>query len=777
MLRKDILRKKSITITLFLFTMLSAMLAAGGTNMIMELTNSMTGLFQKSKVPHFVQMHAGALDPAEIDTWGASHPLVKTSQTAEMIPIDGSSIKMGNNLTAENNSVMDILLVKQNRTFDFLLNLDSRIIQVSEGEIAIPVYYMQLYNMEIGDKVTISNPEQDWEFTVVDFVRDVQMSPSIIHSKRLVLHEADLDALKQGFHEVEYLIEFRLTDISKLNEFRNAYQSSDLPQKGPAIEYPLIKTLNALTDGMVAAVVLLVSLLLVIIALLCIRFTILAVMEEDYREIGVMKALGIGPRIIARIYLLKYAAVAATASAAGYAVSLFLNPLLTANIMLYMGTAPKPIWLHVFPIAAVVLIFLIIVIFCMAALRKFNRISAVEALRSGSIGEAQSRANSITLNKNGLSYINVPVFLGAKDVFGRFKQYGILGLVFLLSSFILIVPVNFLNTVRSPDFINYLGIERSDIRIDLQQSEHIVKDFERVIGYLEQDRDVERFSPVVTSKLKVINSEGIEENLAVEIGDFTVFPLEYLQGTAPMHDNEIALSYLNSKELHKDVGDPVRLVINGQENEMTVSGIYQDITNGGRTAKALLPFQAETVIWYKVSVDMKPHVELSTKMGEYAQMFYPAKVTDLEGYLAQTLGNTIEQLQLLTYVAVGIALFAAVLMTSLFLNMLLAKDSSQIAIMRSIGFSGTEIRTQYVTRALLVLGIGLLAGTLTANTIGQSMVSALLSFMGVSQLRFTIDPVQAYLQCPLALIMVVTLTAILNTVSIHKSSIAGMNAE
>ena len=40
------------------------------------------------------------------------------------------------------------------------------------------------------------------------------------------------------------------------------------------------------------AVILLVSAAAVLIALLCIRFALLAEIEEDYREIGVMKALG-----------------------------------------------------------------------------------------------------------------------------------------------------------------------------------------------------------------------------------------------------------------------------------------------------------------------------------------------------------------------------------------------------------------------------------------------------------------------------------------------------
>lgn len=38
---------------------------------------------------------------------------------------------------------------------------------------------------------------------------------------------------------------------------------------------------------------------------------------------------------------------------------------------------------------------------------------------------------------------------------------------------------------------------------------------------------------------------------------------------------------------------------------MTVSGIYQDVTNGGKTAKAILPMEMEQVIWFTVNINLK----------------------------------------------------------------------------------------------------------------------------------------------------------------------------
>lgn len=772
-LKKDFSRKTRITIVLFIFVLLSALLVASGSDMIMELANSLNYLFIKSDAPHFVQMHAGEIDQAAIDRWTTTNKLVKRQQTAEMINIDGSNIYIGNSETPEKNSVMDISFVKQNQLFDFLLDLENQIIEVSHGEIAVPIYYMQEKDLNIGDKVLVSNQVFEMEFTVVDFVRDAQMNPSVVSSKRFVINEADFEILKKNIGELEYLIEFQLIDSSKISEFSTAYQSTSLPKTGPAVDYNLFKTLNALTDGIVAALIILVSLLINIVALLCLGFTILSTIEEDYREIGVMKAIGIQQHDVKKIYLAKYVVMAALASVLGYLGSLFLSRLFTANIMLYIGAAPKSILQYIIPIIAVSLIFLIVISYCTLILRRFNRITAVEALRSGNMGETQVNKGFLPLHKS--NFFNVNVFLGIRDVAQRFKMYRLLFFVFFVCTFIIIIPINFLNTIQSPSFITYMGIGRSDIRIDLRYSDDVAERFNEMNTYIQNDKDVERFSPFVTSQFKVINSEGVQENISVETGDFTIFPLEYLSGVAPTKTNEIALSYLNSQEFNKTIGDTLRLVVDGREQQMVVCGIYQDVTNGGRTAKATLPFNKASVLWYVVAVDVKK--DISTKIDEYTKAFYPAKVTHLEGYVAQTFGNTMEQLKLITVVASVIAIFVSILITSLFLKMLIAKDYSQIAIMKSIGASLQDTRIQYVTRALVVLNIGIIVGTIISNTFGQNLVSAVMSQMGASEIRFVIEPLQAYVLSPLALMIVVTITTLISIASIKETSIARMIVE
>ncbi|MDN4601934.1 ABC transporter permease [Paenibacillus sp. F6_3S_P_1C] len=774
MLRNELMRKKGINIALFVFILLAALLMSSGTRMIMELTSSIHYLFTESKTPHVVQMHAGELDETKVNEWAQANEMVEKHQIVEMINIDGSHLFFG--AEAEKNSIMDIDFVVQNQNFDFLLNLDSEIVQVNDGEIAVPVYYFQQKKLKIGDSINIKDNSFTRTYKIVDFVRDAQMNPSIIHSKRFVISQGEFQSLKQNTGETEYLIEFRLKDPQMINDFTQAYQNTNLPNAGPVVNYSLFQLLNALTDGVVAAVVILVSLILIVIAVLSIRFTMLATIEEDYREISIMKAIGISERDIKKLYLSKYVVMAGLGSIIGYFTSLLVNRLLMSNMMLYIGTAPKT-WLHyVITLFAAVIIFAIVVFFCNRVLRRFNHISAVEALRSGSLGETRMSPNRLSLSKN--RWLSVPVFLGLKDIIQRLNMFRLLLFVFIISSFIMIVPVNFLNTLQAPSFISYMGVGQSDIRIDLRHSEDIEQRYSELIEYIQKDTNVLKYSAFVTSQFKVLNSEGGYDHLSVETGDFNVFPLSYVKGVAPKNENEIALSDANSNEMKKKTGDTLILLVNGKEKTMTVSGIYQDVTNGGKTAKARLPYNQDRVLWYVLSLDLKDDGStISDKIAEYAQTFAPAKVTDLQGYLYQTLGGTIHQLKLVTVLALVVALLVTILITSLFLKMLVAKDSGDIAILKSLGFPISSIQFKYVAMSLIVLGVGVLIGTVLSNTAGQLMISLIMAYFGASHIVFVIDPLKSYVLCPLLLAATIICTAIISIQSIKESSISKMIAE
>jgi len=771
-LKNDLLRKKIITVAVFVFIMLSALLMASGTNLLINLNNSLNNLFKQAAVPHFVQSHAGKIDQERIDEWSSDNRYVQKQQTVEMINIPGEEIYI-NGGGSESDTLMDLGFVKQNKSFDFLLNLNNEVIKVDQGEIAVPIYYMKRRNLSTGDKLKIKGEGFEFNFIIKSFVRDAQMNPSIISSKRFVVNKADFRSLKQVTGEKEYLISFRLNERGDIQKFSNEYTRANLPQKGPTIVYNLLKVMNGMTDGLIAAVIILISLLLNIVALLCLRFIILLTLEEDYKDIGVMKAIGVRTFAVKKIYISKYLTIAFTASVIGYLFSFPVNRIFMKNVTLYTGKAPTSLVESILPLLGGLIIAVIVVVFSLIVLRRFKNISAVEAIRMGNTGGSYANKGRLALHRN--KWLNNNVFLGLRDVFLRFRLYIILFIVFILCTFIIIVPINFLNTVQSPNFVTYMGMGRSDIIMDLRQSDQILRRFETMKAYIKEDREVEKYASSVTCKFKIINQEGVPESTYVETGDFTAFPVDYLKGEAPLLENEIALSYLSADQLNKGVGDKVKLIVDGEKRQLTLSGIYQDITNGGRTAKANIEPDHETASWYNIYVDVNGDV--SSKASEYERIFDDAKITDVQGYIDQTFGSTINQLELLIILAIIIAVLVTVLITSLFLKTLVAKDTPRIAIMKSMGVSLKDIRIQYLTRALVVLIMGILVGTVVANTLGHWLLSAALSIVGAANIEFIVSPFLAYILIPVALITIVTITTLFSIKAIKKYDISDINVE
>jgi putative ABC transport system permease protein len=195
--------------------------------------------------------------------------------------------------------------------------------------------------------------------------------------------------------------------------------------------------------------------MVVLIAFVCIRFTLLAKIEDDYREIGVMKAIGLRLADIKRIYLVKYAAIALVGSAIGYLLSFLFKDLLLVNIRLFMGESDSASLAPLLGALGVFLIALAIIIYVNGVLKRFRKISAAEAIRFGMAQEKSITSKRLLLSEN--RFFNPNIFLGVKDVLARKGLYITMLVVLVISAFIMIVPQNLYNTISSKN-CNCLGL-------------------------------------------------------------------------------------------------------------------------------------------------------------------------------------------------------------------------------------------------------------------------------------------------------------------------------
>ena len=753
-IQRDIAGNKAVSFLTVLFITAAAMLLSLAGILVTNLFGSIDRLMADAKTPHFMQMHTGDVDFEELEAFAAGNSAVEDFQVLEFLNVGGEKIRLGENSLAL--SVQDNGFSVQSSRFDFLLDENNRPAQPKDGELWVPVCYNRDHTVQAGDKAVINGKT----FVVTGFVRDSQMNSTLASSKRFVVSAGDYAQLKE-VGSVEYLIEFRLKDLSDLSEFESAYSASQMPANGPTLSWPLFRMISAVSDGIMIAVILLVSVIVILIALLCIRFTLLAKIEDDYREIGVMKAVGIRVSDIQSIYLAVYAVLAAAGCIMGFLLSLALRGPLQESIRANLGESGNDGLSFLLGMAGTLLLFFFILFFIRRILKRFRRISPVQAIRQGSEQENVRGGKSLRLSKN--RWLSANLFLAVKDIAARKRLYLTMLFVIILACFIMVVPQNLYHTISDSSFVTYLGVGRCDLRMDIQQTEELEEKAGSVGKYLERDSAVETYAVFVTELFDQEQEDGTTEQIKVELGNHGAFPLQYVDGRLPSRDSDIALSVLYAEEMDKKVGDKMILLTDKGEKQLTVCGIYSDITNGGKTAKAAFQPGTREAAWSTVCVNLKQPGVLAEKTEEYSRKFPYAKVSGMEDYVAQTFGQTLRAVRTASVGAGFVAVVVTLLVILLFMKLLTAKDRYSIAVLKSVGFTGSDISRQYIWRSVLVVILGILLGSVLAGTLGERIAGAAISSLGAAAFQFTEDPLSSFVLSPVVLLFTALAATIAGT--------------
>jgi putative ABC transport system permease protein len=178
-------------------------------------------------------------------------------------------------------------------------------------------------------------------------------------------------------------------------------------------------------------------------------------------------------------------------------------------------------------------------------------------------------------------------------------------------------------------------------------------------------------------------------------------------------------------------------------------------------------------MWSVIYAELSDEAVVDGKVREYAERFRFAKVSVIDEYVTQTFGSTISSVGKASQIAIVMMLVISVLVTVLFMRMLVAKDRYSIAVMKSLGFTNSDLRTQYFSRSVIVLIIGIVLGTLLANTLGERLSGAIISSFGASSFTFVVNPLSAYLLCPLMLIGSVLMATMIGTSGAGQITISG----
>ncbi|THV24634.1 ABC transporter permease [Glycomyces paridis] len=761
----DLTKNKGVNLALIVILVLSAFLMATGSMVIERTLSSMGEFFDEAAPPHFLQMHKGEYDPAELERFASEHPEVEEWLIEEMLGYDSAAIAWERPSTGEggdlSESLIDNLFVTQNQDFDFLLDEDGAKPEPGAGEVYPPVAYEHQFGLESGDLLRVQTAEGLQELRVAGFVRDSQMASSLSQSTRFLISEEDFAAMSAAGGAIpEIIVEYRLTDTSLAQSLQTAYESDEaMPKNGESVTYDLLLIINAISNGLVAAALMFASLLLVAIALLNARFVIRGTLEDEVRQIGAMKAIGLPNRAISGLYLAKYRAMTLIACVVGGALSIAAVQVLTRTLQADYGTADIDLLTVLVPVAALVLVYVFVLSICRRIFGKIRKIEVVNALVHGSTLDDRQTARRAKREAKRVRRTSLASYRGANlnrrlamlDLRAEARQWVLIPIVMFLAAVLMTLPVNLLSTFSDPAFVTFMGSPESDLRADLGFAEDVDAVHADLLAAMDADERLENVRAYASVLYETEGEEGWEV-LRVDVGDYSDAGMPYTEG-GPPETGEIALSVLNAAKYDLAAGDEIRVRQDGETTNLTVSGVYQDITGGGLSAKLQGEVDSDASS-YTVFADAAEGTDTADLVAEYTEAFPSAKVTPMREFMEQTLSYLTEAIRSAAAVTFVFGLGVALVITSLFLKLRLARDRQKMGMLSAVGFSTNELITQVRGKALVAVVAGTVLGSVFAATGGEGLAGSLLSMagLGLVDLEFLPNPWISYIAYPALLI-------------------------
>ena len=789
-LKKDLKRKKSMHLILLIFVIMAVTFISSSLNNLLIVTSGTEYFFQQAGLGDylFVTMRASyAGDDSNekvIENFLKEQKSVDSYTVDPCMYLDQANISFTDNreLSQSSTMIFSSYRVKQQKFFD---KDNQEITKVEDGTIYVPSMFMKKNQVAVGEKLVISTEAgYEKEFQVAGSFKDAFLGSEMMGTDRYLLSQKDFDELMKdsglpfgNFYSVK---------TNDLETFEEAYNNESF-QVIFGGSQSFIKT-TYIMDMVIAAVLMVVSLCLILISVVMLRFIIVFTVNQDYKEIGIMKSIGIENTSIRKLYAVKCFAIVAVGAVLGFIAGLPFGRMLleqvTEKIITKEGNSG--IFLQ---LAASILVALVITGFAYHSTGKIKKMSPMDAIRSGNNGERFQKKGLLKLNKfKG----KATTFMACNDVLCDFKKYVALLLTSIAGIWLLIMPINTMNTLQSEKILSMFAVLECDYFIS--DNGAVTKLItagkkERFYEYLtelktnlnQNDIPVEKVFMEVMFRYRVRKDDKSYLSLAVQGVNTSAREYVYDKGDAPKYENEVALAYTTAETIGADVGDTVYITMNQAERPFVVSALYQSLNNLGEGIR----FHEETNMDYQAAggafaaqVLLKDNTdkELVQEYMDKTKELYPeSDVKTVQQFLDDMLGGISERLSSLKLMILVLVVLINVMVVVLMQKMFLIRERGEMGMMKAMGFSDSAIIGWQTKRILLVLLTGTFIGTVTGTPFSRITSGQVFKIMGAKKIEFVVNPLEVYVVYPLTVLVITVIACVLTMRKVKKISVQEIN--
>lgn len=766
-LKKDFKRKKTMNVILWLFVILAAMFVASGINNVVTVMNGTDYYLDKAGIGDYVVITMGenclgALDEVLENKTVADYRMenVVWGEKSNLESLDGKELE------AKNSVVYQSI---ENSKLHFFDADDQLITDLAPGHAYATGRFMEKNGLKAGDRIRITCNSVSFTVILDGKAKDALLGSDMMGNTRFLLSGQEIDKLladetirtySQG--QICYIDTVDEAGVSELSSVLS--DASNIAFDGSRATIKMCYVM----DMIVAFVILILSICLILVAFVVLKFSITFTIEEEFREIGVMKAIGIGNFKIRSLYLVKYLMLAVTGAAMGFVASIPFSKLLLKSVSsnMVLGNDNS----MALSLAGAFIVVVIILLFAFRCTKVVKKSSPIDAIRSGQTGERYQKKSALRITK---SHGSTSFFLAANDVLSAPKRFATIIIAFFVCTLFVLILVNTTATMRSDSLVTTFGT-RSDLYFtDLTVSMDSMNSHggEIVEKYLKQKEELFKThgmpcSLCVEAQYKYkVTVKGNPYILTCQQGIHTkASDYEYIKGLAPEKKNEIAITPAIAKLTGAKLGDVVTIDFGTEKMNCIVVGYFQSMNQLGEIIRlhedAPTDFSnISSILSYQINFSDHPSPEVIEQRKEkIKQLLGIQEVMNAAEYCDDCMGvaDTMEAVQ---FLLLGITLIVVILVSVLMERSFIADERCQIAILKAIGFGNGKIIKWHVYRFGIVTLFAVVFAAVCSIPMTHLVISPVFAMMGATEVSYVINPLQVFFIYPGIILVMTVLTS------------------
>lgn len=607
--------------------------------------------------------------------------------------------------------------------------------EIEKGTIFISPSTAETYDASIGDTITfqLSRDGATAEFRIAGFFEDPFMGSSMIEMKSFLVGSEDFNNITKQLKKIDtFQLLARTGAMLHINQTKdsefNTTELSGLIQSqtevGKLIDFSYSK--QAIEGFMLILQNIMVGFLLVFaavlgfIGMLITSHSITNALEQDCRDMGILKTVGSDSSRLRWLQMIQYAIGESIGTAIGFLLAIWISNIIAEQMVRSNGLLIPGRVVVIPSLLFLTCLILISMAFIYLKTQKISRITPLHAIRRD-VGRPVQNAGHLEIREGSVLFS-----LAIRQVRSDRKKYIGIILVSMILVFLVVVvgKMNQWLGRNGEGLMNSFSVAEHDIGVEPNHRMNMAE----VEDIIEQYADIEDTYELAMQS-GMVNETAYTINVLDEPEWFHI-----IKGRTCQTESEILVTENVASDLGLSIGDNVTAGTSMGTAEYTVAGIYACANEMGanvgmnREGYARIG-NVNDDIWCTHYI-LSNSKQNETIMQEL-QKQYPMDL-DVHTNSWSGLSGIVRTMHLLTYMMYLIVLIVIVVVVNLTSSKFIQSEQRNMAIYKSIGFTDQNLRISFSTRFGITALIGTVAGILLSGVLADLIIRFLLSSFGIT---------------------------------------------